>query len=72
VKVKKVSNTCVSSIDTAKRKVRLEDSKVIYRYKDDSIVLLLQKAMTRKATFIIKDGVISWVELMEGVYARSR
>ena len=72
MKVKKISNTCVSSIDTAKRKVRLEDSKILYHYKDDSMVLLLQKAMTKKATFIIKDGVISWVELMERVYARSR
>ena len=72
MKVKKVSNTCVNSIDTAKRKVRLEDSKVIYRYKDDSMVLLLQKAMTRKATFIIKNHVISWIELKEEVHARSR
>ena len=72
MKVEKVSNTYVSSIDTEKREVCLEDSEAVYRYADASMVLLLQKAMTRKATFIIKDGVISWVELMEGVYARSR
>ena len=72
MKVEKISNTYVSSIDTEKREVYLEDSEAAYRYADDSMVLLLQKAMTRKATFIIKDGVISWVELMEGVYARSR
>lgn len=72
MKVEKVSNTYVSSIDTEKREVCLEDSEAVYRYADDSMVLLLQKAMTRKATFIIKDGVISWIELMEGVYACSR
>jgi hypothetical protein len=72
VKVKKISNTCVNSIDTAKRKVRLEDSKVLYRYKDDSLLLLLQKAMTKKATFIVKGGVISWIELKEEMHARSR
>jgi len=72
VKVEKISNTYVSSIDTEKREVCLEDSEAAYRYADGSMVLLLQKAMTRKATFIIKGGVISWVELKEEVHARSR
>jgi len=72
VKVEKISNTCVSSIDTKKREVGLEGSEVVYRYADVSMILLLQKAMTRKATFIIKDRVISWIELEEEVHARSR
>jgi hypothetical protein len=72
VKVEKISNTYVSSIDTKKREVCLEDSEAVFRYADDSIVLLLQKAMTRKATFIIKDRVVSWVELKEEVHARLR
>lgn len=72
MKVEKISNTYVSSIDTEKREVCLEDSEAVYRYADDSMVLLLQKAMTRKATFIIKDRVVSWVELKEEVHARSR
>jgi len=72
VKVEKIPNTYVSSIDTEKREVCLEDSEAVYRYNDDSMVLLLQKAMTRKATFIIKDRVISWIELKEEVHARSR
>jgi len=70
LKVEKISDTCVSNIDTAKREVCLEDGEVVYRYLDDSIVLLLHKAMTRKATFIIKDRVISWVELEEGARTR--
>jgi len=72
VKAEKVSNAYVSSIDTEKREVCLEGSEAVYRYADDSMVLLLQKAMTRKATFIIKDHVVSWVELKEEVHARSR
>lgn len=70
MKVEKISDACVSNIDTDKREVCLEDSEVVYRYIDDSIVLLLHKAMTRKATFIIKDRVISWVELEEGARTR--
>ena len=72
MKEKKISNTYVSSIDTEKREVCLEDSEAAYRYADDSMVLFLQKAMTRKATFIIKDHVVSWMELKEEVHARSR
>ena len=63
VKVEKISNAYVSSIDTEKREVCLEGSEAVYRYADDSLILLLQKAMTRKATFIVKDRVISWIEL---------
>jgi len=63
VKVEKISGTYVSSIDTKKREVYLEGSEAIYRYADDSMILLLEKAMTRKATFIVKDQVISWIEL---------
>jgi len=63
VKVEKIPNTYVSSIDTEKREVCLEGSEVVYRYADDSMVLILQKAMTRKATFIVKDRVISWIQL---------
>ena len=72
MKVEKVSNTYVRSIDTKKREICLEDSEAVYRYADDSMVLLLQKAMTKKATFIIKGGVISWIELKEEVHAHSR
>lgn len=72
MKVEKISNAYVSSIDTDKREVHLENSEVTYRYNDDSMILLLQKAMTRKATFIVKDRVISWIELMEEAYSRSR
>lgn len=63
MKVEKISNTYVNRIDTEKREVCLEGSEVVYRYADDSMIVLLQKAMTRKATFIIKDHVISWIEL---------
>ena len=63
MKIKKILNTYVSSFDTEKHEVYLEGSEVVYRYADDSMVLLLQKAMTAKATFVTKDGVISWVEL---------
>lgn len=69
MKVKKIANTYVHSIDTRKREVYLEGGKVPYRYADDSIVLLLQKAMTRKATFIVKDSVISWIQLEQEVAA---
>jgi hypothetical protein len=72
VKVKRISDTYVGSIDTEKREVCLENSEATYRYADGSMVLLLQKAMTRKATFIIKDGAVNWVELTEEVHARSR
>ena len=63
MKVEKISNTYVSRIDTDKREVSLEGSEAVYRYADDSMIILLQKAMTRKATFIVKDRVISWIEL---------
>ena len=63
VKVEKISNTYVSSLDTEKREVYLEGSETAYRYTNDSMVILLQKAMTRKATFIIKNRIISWIEL---------
>jgi hypothetical protein len=72
VKVEKISDTYVASIDTEKREVCLEDGEAAYRYNDDSIVALLLKAMTRKATFIIKDQLVSWVELETEVRARSR
>jgi len=60
----------VSSIDTEKREVWLEGSEAAYRYADDSMILLLQKAMTKKATFVIKDRVISWIELKKGMRTR--
>jgi len=63
VKIKKIFNTYVSRLDTEKREVYLEGSEAVYHYANDSMLLILQKAMTKKATFIIKDGVISWVEL---------
>jgi len=63
VKIEKMSNTYVSSLDTEKREVYLEGSETAYRYADDSMVTLLQKAMTRKATFIIRNRIISWIEL---------
>jgi len=63
VKVEKIPDTYVSSIDTEKREVCLEGSEDVYRYADDSMILLLQKAMTNKATFIVKNSVISWIEL---------
>jgi len=63
VKIEKISNTYVSSLDTEKREVYLEGSETAYRYAADSMVTLLQKAMTRKATFIIKNRIISWIEL---------
>jgi len=61
----------VSSIDTEKREVWLEGREAAYRYADDSMILLLQKAMTRKATFVIKDRVISWIELKKAILARN-
>jgi len=60
----------VSSIDTEKREVWLEGSEAAFRYADDSMILLLQKAMTKKATFVIKDRVISWIELKKGMRTR--
>jgi hypothetical protein len=63
MKIEKVSNTYVRRIDTDKREVWLKGSARAYSYADDSIVLLLQKAMTRKAVFIIKNQTISWIEL---------
>jgi len=50
-----------------RREVCLEGHETVFPYEDDSIILLLQKAMTRKATFITKDGVISWIELENNV-----
>jgi hypothetical protein len=70
VKVEKISNTYVKSIDTDKHEVHLDDVKGVFSYLDDSMVLLLQKAMTMKATFIIKDRVISWIVLAKEVHAR--
>lgn len=71
MKVERISDACVSSIDTDNREVLLQDDEAVYRYIDDSIVLLLHEAMTRKATFIIKDWAICGVELEEGVRARA-
>jgi len=71
MKVERISNTYVSSIDTEKCEVYLEGSKAVYRYADDSMILLLQKAMTKKATFVVKDRVISWIEL-KGMGASAR
>jgi len=65
VKVGKIINTYVMSLDTSNRKVWLEGDAQAYRYKKDSMILLLQKAMTRRATFIIQDNVVSWIELQE-------
>jgi hypothetical protein len=62
---REIANTYVSSIDTEKREVRLEGSEAVYHYADDSMILLLQKAMTRRATFIIRDNVVSWIELQD-------
>jgi hypothetical protein len=72
VKGKKIADTHVSSIDTDKREVCLEAIEATYRYTDDLMDLLLQKAMTRKATFIIKDHVVSCVELTEEMHTLSR
>jgi len=63
LKIEKVSDTCVSSIDMDKREVWLDGHKTAFRYRDDSLNPLLQKAMTRKAIFITKDSVIDWIEL---------
>ncbi len=72
MKVEKISATYVASIDTEKHEVCLEYSDSVYRYANDSMALLLQKAMTRKATFIIKGQSVSWVELEEEANSRSR
>jgi hypothetical protein len=53
------------SLDTSNRKVWFEGDAQAYCYKKDSMILLLQKAMTRRATFIIQDNVVSWIELQE-------
>ena len=63
MKIEKVFNTYVDRIDTNKREVRLKGSACAYSYANDSIILLLKKAMTRKAVFIIKNQTISWIEL---------
>ena len=65
VKVGKIINTYVMSLDTCNRKVWLEGDAQAYRFKKDSMILLLQKAMTRRATFIIQDNVVSWIELQD-------
>jgi hypothetical protein len=70
VKVEKITDTYVKSVDTDKQEVRLDRVKGVFGYLDDSMILLLQKAMTVKATFIIKDRVISWIVLTEEVRAR--
>jgi len=59
------------SLDTDERKVWLEGDAQEYRYKKDSMILLLQKAMTRKATFIIQDNMVSWIELHDGAHRRA-
>lgn len=61
----KIINTYVMSLDTCNRKVWLEGDTQAYCYKKDSMILLLQKAMTRRATFIIQDNVVSWIELQD-------
>jgi len=71
VKVGKIISTYVMSLDTDERKVWLEGDAQAYCYKKDSMILLLQKAMTRKATFIIQDNVVSWIELHDGVRRRA-
>ena len=71
MKVGKVISTYVMSLDTDKREVWLEGDAQAYRYKKDSMILLLQKAMTRKATFIIQDNVVSWIELHDGKHRRA-
>jgi len=68
--IEKVSNTYVRRIDTDKREVWLHGSTRAYSYADDSIVLLLQKAMTRKAVFVIKNQLISWISLQEKTHER--
>ncbi len=65
LKVGKIINTYVMSLDTCNRKVWFEGDAQAYRYKKDSMILLLQKAMTRRATFIIQDNMVSWIELQE-------
>ena len=65
--IEKISDTCVSTIDMDKREVCLEGHEEPFHYEKDSLALLLQKAMTRKATFITKDGVIDWIELEKSI-----
>jgi hypothetical protein len=71
VKIEKISDTCVSCLDIDNREVWLEGSAQTYRYADDSMVLLLQKAMTRKAVFVIKNQLISWIALQEKTRERA-
>jgi len=67
LKIEKISDTCVSNIDMHKREVYLEGYEEAFHYEKDSLALLLQKAMTRKATFITKDRVIDWIDLKKNV-----
>lgn len=72
LKIGRIPDTCVSSINIYKREVWLEGCEEVYRYRDDSMVLLLKKAMTRKATFIIKGRVIDWIDLKENAPTPTR
>jgi len=67
LKIEKISDVCVSTIDMDKREVCLEGHKETFHFKKDSMALLLQKAMTRKATFITKDRVIDWIDLKKNM-----
>jgi hypothetical protein len=69
--VEKITSTYVRNLDTDKHKVWLEGGAQAYRYKKHSMILLLKKAMTRKATFIIQNNVICWIELQDGVHRRA-
>jgi len=70
LKIEKISDTCVSTIDMNRLEVCLEGHEAAFRYRDDSLTSLLQKAMTRKATFITKDNVIDWVDLKKNAPTR--
>ncbi len=72
MKVEKIASTYVRNLDTDERKVWLEGGEQAYRYKNHSMILLLKKAMTRKATFIIQNNVVCWIELHDGVLRRAR
>lgn len=71
MKVEKITSTYVRNLETEKRKVWLEGDAKAYRYKKNSMILLLKKAMTRKATFIIQNNVVCWIELHDGVLTRA-
>ncbi len=71
VKVEKIASTYVRNLDTDKCKVWLEGGEQAYRYKNHSMILLLKKAMTRKATFIIQNNVVCWIELHDGALRRA-